>query len=95
MDRESSLGAAYEGRKQVSAFYRDATLLSVNEIISHLKETGFRDFVFCQTIFETSAGMKAADPVKPGFGEGSFVVVRGKKAFHQKKNQGRVSASFS
>jgi hypothetical protein len=38
--------------------------------------------------------MKAADPVKPGFGEGSFVVVRGKKAFQQKKNEGRGVTKF-
>ena len=94
IDRESLLGRAYETHKKDNLFYKDATFLSVDEVLPCLKQAGFRDFLFRQTIFETQAGMKAADPVKPGFGEGSFVVVRGKKAFQQKKNEGRGVTKF-
>lgn len=79
IDRESSLGKVYEQRKQESEFYRDATFLSVNEVVHHLKQAGFRDFVFRQTIFQNPKEMKQPDPVRPGYGEGSFVVVRAKK----------------
>jgi len=79
IDRESSLGKVYEQRKQDNKFYRDATFLSASEVMSHLKQTGFGGFVFRQTIFQDPAAMKQADPVRPGYGEGSFVVIRAKK----------------
>lgn len=79
IDRESSLGKVYEKRKQDNEFYRDATFLSVNEVVYHLKQAGFRDFVFRQTIFQNPTEMKQPDPVRSGYGEGSFVVVRAKK----------------
>ncbi|KPJ61092.1 MAG: methyltransferase type 11 [Latescibacteria bacterium DG_63] len=76
IDRESQLGRVYEKRKQNDVFYRDASFLSADEVLSRLKETGFRDPVFRQTIFENPAEMTEADSVKSGHGEGSFVVVR-------------------
>jgi len=79
IDRESSLGKLYEQRKQDNEFYRDATFLSVNEVVHHLKQAGFHDFVFRQTIFQNPTEMKQADPVRSGYGEGCFVVIRAKK----------------
>ena len=81
IDRESLLGKAYEKRKQEDVFYRDATFHSADELVSHLNQAGFSDLVFRQTIFQNPAEMTEADPVKPGYGEGSFVVVRGTKSF--------------
>ena len=81
IDRESTLGKAYEKRKQDNEFYRQATFLSTDEVIPHLQQAGFRDFVFRQTIFHNPEEMKQPDPVRPGYGEGSFVVVRAKKSF--------------
>lgn len=85
IDRESLLGRVYETHKKDNLFYKDATFLSVGDVLFYLKQTGFRDFLFRQTIFQNPAAMKEIDPVKLGYGEGSFVVVRGKKAFQQKK----------
>jgi SAM-dependent methyltransferase len=79
IDRESALGKVYEQHKQDNEFYRDATFLSVSEVMRYLKKAGFRDFVFRQTIFQNPTEMKHADPVRSGYGEGSFVVVRAKK----------------
>ncbi|MEJ2232466.1 MAG: methyltransferase domain-containing protein [Syntrophobacterales bacterium] len=76
IDRKSLLGKVYERRKQQSEFYRDATFLSVNEVVHHLKQAGFCDFVFRQTIFQSPEEMKQPDPVRSGYGDGSFVVVR-------------------
>ncbi len=84
IDRESSLGRLYESHKTDSIYYRDATFLSANEVVHHLKQTGFSDFLFRQTIFETPSGMKSADSIRPGFEGGSFVVVRGLKLFPKK-----------
>jgi SAM-dependent methyltransferase len=79
VDRVSPLGKAYEKRKKESVFYREATFLSTDEVVFHLSEAGFGDFVFRQTIFQDPAEMKTVDRVEPGYGEGSFVVVRGTK----------------
>ena len=79
INRESTLGKAYEQRKQNNEFYRQATFLSVDEVVLHLQQAGFRDFVFRQTIFQNPKEMKQLDLVRPGYGEGSFVVVRAKK----------------
>ncbi|MDJ0707727.1 MAG: class I SAM-dependent methyltransferase [Leptolyngbyaceae cyanobacterium MO_188.B28] len=79
VDRESSLGKVYEERKQNNVFYRDATFLSTDEVVTYLKQTGFCDFVFLQTIFQNLEDIKEVKPVKPCYGEGSFVVVRGTK----------------
>jgi len=79
IDRESPLGKLYDRRKQGNEFYRNATFLSVNEVVHNLKQVGFSDLVFRQTIFQNPTEMKLADPVRPGYGEGSFVVVRSKK----------------
>jgi SAM-dependent methyltransferase len=79
VDRESLLGLEYLKRKDESAFYKDATIYSVDEITAHLKRAGFADFVFRQTLFKPLGAMVEVDPVKDGYGEGSFVVVRGTK----------------
>lgn len=76
IDRESRLGKVYEKRKQDNEFYRQATFFSVDEVVPHLQQADFRDFVFCQTIFQNPEEMEQPDPVRPGYGEGSFVVVR-------------------
>jgi SAM-dependent methyltransferase len=79
IDRESALGKVYEQRKGDNEFYRDATFFSVSEVVRHLKQAGFRGFLFRQTIFQSPTEMEQADPVRSGYGEGSFVVVRAKK----------------
>lgn len=79
VDRESPLGQIYESRKQDHVFYRDATFLSTDEVVTYMKQAGFCDFVFRQTIFQNLNDMKKADPATPGYGEGAFVVVRGTK----------------
>ena len=79
VDRNSPLGKLYLERKDKSAFYKDATFYSVHELVSHLKKAGFDDFSFKQTIFRPLSEFQEAEPVKDGYGEGSFVVVRGVK----------------
>jgi hypothetical protein len=44
-----------------------------------MEQSGFGDFVFKQTIFHSLSEVAENEPVKPGYDEGSFVVVRGKK----------------
>jgi ubiquinone/menaquinone biosynthesis C-methylase UbiE len=79
VDRDSLLGKKYQKHKDENVFYREATFYSVGDVISHLKKAGFKDFALVQTIFEDLTEIDNLQPVKEGYGEGSFVVVRGWK----------------
>ena len=79
IDKESPVGRLYRVHKNESVFYREATFYSVKEIVSYLKEIGFKDFSFMQTIFNNLPEIKEIEPIKEGYGEGSFVVVRAMK----------------
>ena len=79
IDRNSPVGMSYESLKSESEFYKRATFYSADEVASHLKMTGFVDLTFSQTIFHRPAEIKNLEPVKGGFGEGSFVVVKASK----------------
>lgn len=77
VDSQSGLGKRYIEKKERSRFYREATFYSVPELTSHLENSGFSDFEFNQTVFmeEQTSGVK----VRKGYGEGSFVVIKGVK----------------
>ena len=77
VDKNSPLGKFYQSRQGKSVFYKDATFYSVDDILSHLKKAAFADAAFRQTIFRPLGEIEDAEPVKEGYGEGSFVVVRG------------------
>ena len=79
VDRTSPLGQIYLTHQNENVFYKDASFYSVDEIIEAMKQTGFRDFDFRQTIFGNLSEVTSDEPVKAGYGEGSFVVVRARK----------------
>ena len=79
IDRESKLGKLYMQHKQENVFYRVAHFYSIDNVISHLTAAGFRDFDFRQTIFQDLNEIKSVELIKPGYGKGSFVVVKAKK----------------
>jgi len=79
IDKDSPIGKLYQQHKNESVFYKVATFYSVDEVISHLKEAGFKNFNFTQTIFHNLTEIKYVEPIKEGYGEGSFVVARGSK----------------
>lgn len=78
IDRDSPIGKLYERHKMENVFYRVATFYTVDELIVHLKNTGFYDFEFSQTIFHSLSELISIEPAKAGYGEGSFVVIRAK-----------------
>jgi len=79
VDRNSPIGRVYQKRKDESIFYKDARFCSVDEVASYLKKSGFRDLTYMQTIYQDLGKLKDIEPVNEGYGEGSFVVVRGVK----------------
>jgi len=78
IDRESMLGRLYNRRRRDSVFYRVAVFYSVDEVVSMLREAGFRGFEFVQTIFH-GLQHREVEEVRVGYGEGSFIVVRAVK----------------
>ncbi len=87
VDRESALGKAYQERKNKSAFYKDATFYSVDELLVYLTRAGFADFSFRQTLFRPLSELHEAEPVREGHGRGSFIVVRAAKERVPEKHQ--------
>ena len=79
VDKNSLIGKQYQKYKHENVFYRVATFYSTEEIISFLKQIGFIELRFAQTIFHNLAEIKKIETAKDGYGEGSFVVVRAKK----------------
>jgi SAM-dependent methyltransferase len=79
VDRNSKMGEIYLERQKENVFYKEATFFSVDELVEYMNHAGFTDLTFNQTIFGTLAETVEDEPVKPGHGEGSFVVIRGRK----------------
>ncbi len=87
VDRKSPVGQIYLKHQSESVFYKEATFFSVDEIIEYMDYAGFKDFHYRQTIFTGLAETTENEPVKSGYGKGSFVAIRGLKA----KKTGRAS----
>jgi len=79
VDRTSIVGQNYLRHQNKSVFYKDATFFSVNELVEIMDHIGFNDLAFNQTIFKSLSETTKNEPVKSGHGEGSFVVIRGRK----------------
>ena len=75
IDKNSPLGKLYQERKEKSLFYNIATFYSVEEIVFYLRQAGFKEFSFSQTIFRDLKEIKKAERIKEGYGEGAFVVI--------------------
>ncbi len=79
VDKESIVGKLYREHKEESLFYKIANFYSVNEVVSNLKKAEFENFDFTQTIFHSLKDVKEVEPVKEGYGEGAFVVIKALK----------------
>ena len=79
IDKDSPLGKLYQRHKEDSLFYRVATFYLVNKVILLLKKAGFKNFNFIQTIFHNLAEIRNVEPLKEGYGKGSFVVIKATK----------------
>ena len=79
VDKDSLLGKMYQEMREESPFYSNANFIAANEVSEFLRAVGFQDLIFVQTVFKTLKEIKQVEPVKQGYGEGSFVVVRATK----------------
>lgn len=75
IDKQSPLGRKYQSKKEQSKFYREANFFSCAELIQHLKSAGFE----IAKIYQTLLPGNDWDTVLEGYGQGSFVAIRGVK----------------
>jgi SAM-dependent methyltransferase len=77
--REGPLGRHYVRNRGRSPFYRDAVFYSSAEVDALLRDAGFIDPVWVQTLFAPVDTVTSVDPVREGRGAGGFVVVRARR----------------
>ena len=59
-----------------TVFYRKATFYSAAEVDALMGNTGFDERIWLQTLSKRLAQVESSEPVKPGTGQGAFIVVR-------------------
>lgn len=74
VDKNSELGRKYEKEKLANKFYKDAHFHSTQDITELLKQSGFSNFSYWQTLTKKNT----AEIEKPteGYGKGNFVVIK-------------------
>ena len=77
LNKETRFGRFLESEKNGNQFYKHARFFSVPEIRELLEKNGFRVTRTIQTL-EDPATLRLENPTE-GFGEGSFVVIKGEK----------------
>ena len=77
IDKDSFLGEFYQRKKSV--FYKEANFFNVKEITDLLKNAGFSEFSYYQTLYKLPAEIKSVERPRKGFGRGGFVVISGEK----------------
>lgn len=80
VDKDSELGKQYEARRFESVFYREARFYSATEVEGLLLGAGFGKLVWVQSLFKRFAQLDEIEPLREGYGSGSFVVVKAFKA---------------
>lgn len=78
LDKETAFGQFLEKNKAKSEFYKCARFFSVPEINELLGKSNFTVTQTFQTLLEDPATPKIENPME-GFGQGSFVVIKGVK----------------
>lgn len=76
LDKEQNIAKHYLEKRHRSTFYAKANFYTVDRIQKLLKDSGFKDLEFNQTLFGALDTIKKVQVPRPGFGEGSFVVVK-------------------
>ena len=79
LDREQEVAKEYLERRHRSTFYGQANFYKIAQIKKYLKEAGFKDFEFNQTLFGDLDSIQKVQLPEPGYGKGSFVVVKATK----------------
>jgi len=76
IDRTSDLGQHYLAHQVENLFYREATFYSANDVGKLLRDTGFTEPVWVQTLSKTLEETDEIEPLRSGYGQGAFVVLK-------------------
>jgi len=76
IDKDGKIGKYYESKREKGKFTKQAVFYSVDKVVEELKEAGFGKMEFLQTLFDELDEIKELQPAKPGYGEGSYVVIK-------------------
>lgn len=79
VDKDSPIGQVYLEHRNESLFYKEATFYNTEKLFEILEITGFIIENTFQTVFGFIDEIDEVQEVLPGFGEGSFVVIKAKK----------------
>lgn len=79
IEKDSVIGKSYEARRQQSPFYRRATFFSTEKLSERLRNAQFGHLEFSQTLFHPIDEINSFEAAKPGYGEGSFVIIKALK----------------
>jgi len=79
VDKESRIGRFYEKIKEDNLFYKQAVFYSTHEIMSYLRQAGFKITGTVQTLFGDLPDIGEIQQPEEGYGIGSFVVIKGTK----------------
>ena len=79
IDADSPIGRLYQEKKKSSVFYRHARFYTYSQVSDMLLSIGFKNLKVWQTLFKPIEQVNAKEPVKKGFGAGSFLVIRAEK----------------
>lgn len=80
IDQTSDLGQHYLAHQAENVFYREATFYSADEVGQLLRDTGFTEPVWMQTLSKTLGETREIEPLHTGRGQGAFVVVKVKRS---------------
>jgi SAM-dependent methyltransferase len=76
IDRSSALGQDYLSHQAENVFYRQATFFSVDAVEQLLRDSGFTRPVWVQTLSKALEETREIEPLRSGYGQGAFVVVK-------------------
>jgi ubiquinone/menaquinone biosynthesis C-methylase UbiE len=76
INRETKFGQRYLIHQADNVFYREATFYSAAEVERLLSKTGFIEPCWVQTLFSSLEETRQVEPLRTGYGQGAFVVVR-------------------
>jgi len=79
LDKDRSVAKQYLEKRHRSTFFANANFFTVSRIQTLLKDAGFKNLEYTQTLFGDLDEIKEIQMPKEGFGEGSFIVVKATK----------------
>ncbi len=76
IDKNSRIGRYYQERKPESIFYKKANFYMVRKVEKELKNAGFKKLEFLQTLFHDLGKIESIERPLPGYGNGSYVLIK-------------------